>query len=690
MARSTGALACSLLFAGIAFAQTIPMPEHWANGNGKEGASALFGGKVWVEGSEAAFQRTRQVNDGYFGGLASYHGKNEMSKDLVMTVDARVAWGRGDHEFIARLDHADTGLFLEAGWRQSRVFYDGGGGWAPLTDRTVMLYDERMHIDRVAFWVEGGIEKEVWSGRIRYEHQSREGMKDSTSWGDTTAGNITPAFYGIDESRDIFLVDLDYDLKTVEMGAGMRWENIEFDNTRNIRRNPGQATSDRYVTQHDVNDSDLFAVHGFVTSKIGDSVMLSGAASRTTIDTNLEGNSRIIGSRYDAEFSETYPTRQNRDHGFIDFEGGAEWNQTLLSANAAYLPDNGLRIVGGLRFENQKQETVADFIDTEYLTSPAPARWYFPEIEAGTERDFDETLGSLEASYGGVANWVFSGSLELSSGDGNLMEERLDIEEPALDITRDTGFDRSCAKYGLAARWYPTQDIHLGFGFESKTQENDYDTVQDSTPPTGGDRFPAFITRQKFTTDVLYGRVTWRPASAVSVTGRYDYKETAIKTSEMGIADVPQTDIEAHVISGIVTWAPMASLFLQGSINQTYDQIVTGAAKTIYPSGHANGRFDNNCQTIALMALCAIDDSTDIQVDYARYHANNWRNIAAITLPLGMEATDNNYGITLNRTVSEDMVWSLRYAHVSYDEPSSGGAKDFNADIVYGRVQLRF
>ena len=49
---------------------------------------------------------------------------------------------------------------------------------------------------------------------LRYAHEFRKGLKDSTEWGDSnlTGGfgtrSIVPTFYNIDEKRDIFQGDV--------------------------------------------------------------------------------------------------------------------------------------------------------------------------------------------------------------------------------------------------------------------------------------------------------------------------------------------------------------------------------------------------------------------------------------------------------------------------------------------------
>ncbi|HEX9783333.1 MAG TPA: hypothetical protein VGA56_11475 [Opitutaceae bacterium] len=697
--RHAGSLAASLLLGVACVAQIIPPSVYFSESNPKEEVSSLYLGASWVDGNDATFRRIHQIQDGYFGGVQEYRGKREMGKDTTMSLEARLLFGNGAYRLIARLDNSATGAYVEAGWRAVRVFYDGGGGYDSLTDLRIRLYDEELSIDRGEFWLEGGIVKNQWSGKLRYSHIYRDGKKDSTSWGDSNLPggtlSIIPSFYDIDEIRDVITADFEYNVEALTAGGGLRYEQIDFDNTRNVHRRvfetrggTGGSSPDRYVTQHDVNDSDLFAAHTYVESRQGEKLILTGAASHTTIDTNMSGSSRIYGSSdYDPEYDPLYATRQQRDEGFIDLTGDANWKQFLISGNALYMPAKNWRLVGELSYENQRQDVISEFGETNVSASRAAS---VVDLEGMSERDYDESGAVLDLSYNGVPNWVFGGVVEFSSGDGGLTEDLIEVEDGHVDIARVTDFDRDHAKYEISARWYPTKNVNVAAGVFKKVQENDYDTASDTTPPTGGDRFPAFITRQKFTTDDFYGRVTYRAGSGITFTGRYDYQKTDIETEEQGLPGVLAGKLSTHMLSGTATWVPMTALLVQGSINYVYDEVVTGTGNTPSPLAHAAGKFDNNYRTASVLVLFAIDEQTDVQADYALYQSNNYRNVTALTQPYGMTAKDEIVGIALNRKVSADMIWSLRYAHAEYDELTSGGFRDFTADLVYGRVQLRF
>jgi hypothetical protein len=391
---------------------------------------------------------------------------------------------------------------------------------------------------------------------------------------------------------------------------------------------------------------------------------------------------RVVGAAYDSLYDPSY-IRQNRDEGFTGLTGDSNWNQFVITANSLYLPDTGWRVNAGLRYENQSQDVLSEFLETNFVSGVNLEH----DLEGSSDRDFDEVLGNFEVTYTGTPNWVITAFVQSSMGDGTLDEELREPEINVIDIERSTQFDRDSTKYGVNARWYPSSELNFAAGAYHKVRDNDYDTDQDSTPPTGGDRFPAFITSQKFSTDDLYVRSTWRPTAGVAITGRYDYQQTDIRSREEGIAASLAGDMTSHILAATVTVTPIDNLMIQAGTNWIYDEIntgLTGPAALIVPGA------DNNYRVHSLMATMAINEQTDVTADYHYYSANNFEDISAFTVPFGVSARDETTSVTVNHRVNEDLSLSVRVAHGEYRDITAGGNNDFDYNLVYGRVQLRF
>src|SRR5207247_2663193 len=125
---------------------------------------------------------------------------------------------------------------------------------------------------------------------FRYAHLFRDGKKDSTIWGDTGLTGLTttpvrgivPTFWDINEDRDIIQADVKHTIAKTDLGLGVRVELVDTDNLRNIHRRPGEP-QDRFVTQHDAFETDLFNVHAYTETRFNEKVLFTTGYSFTTL-----------------------------------------------------------------------------------------------------------------------------------------------------------------------------------------------------------------------------------------------------------------------------------------------------------------------------------------------------------------------------------------------------------------------
>jgi len=173
-------------------------------------------------------------------------------------------------------------------------------------------------------WVELGLRVPDWPEiTIRYSHEFRQGMKDSTIWGDTTltglavqpTRKIVPSFRDIDETRDIFSFEASKTIGNTDVMLGMRYEHNDNDDSLSMERNAGQIgvapSGQRWATQRQVDNVDLFSGHGITESRITDNLWFTTGYSYTTLENDLSGT-RIFGTHFDSAFGEPVPTLGQR------------------------------------------------------------------------------------------------------------------------------------------------------------------------------------------------------------------------------------------------------------------------------------------------------------------------------------------------------------------------------------------
>jgi hypothetical protein len=650
-----------------------------------EGTVAVAVGGTLLDGDRPAFQRlTQQKKDGY-GGIEEFRLTRE-SKESIFKFEARLLPGNDQYRLAGRFEVTDR-YYIDAGFDQYRVWYDGSGGIFRPTETEFTLFNEDLSLTRSRFWAEAGFytaDKTLF--RFRYERRARDGTKDSTSWGDSnlvgTFGtrSVAPSFYDLDETTDLFTFDVGNDQKEgTKWAVGARYAETKLDDKRNMRRRPFE-TADRIVTQKDETKNDLFAVNGYYLRQLNEQWTVSAGAMRTKLDTKISG-SRIYGQSYDPVYDPAYVRRQQRDEGFFDLHGDAQLKQTVLNLNAVYVPLKNWSIRPSLRFENLHQEAITEYEETNIGAGPAFAA-VIEGVEADHKKEWDEFAEAVEVRYTGQPNWTYYAKGEWIQGNGTLEEERM-LHTGVLTIDRDTEYDRTTQKYSFGANWYAKPGLTLAAQYYFKGNINDYDAIRDNTPPGTADRYPAYITGQDFETNDYNVRLSWRPVSLLGLVTRYDNQQSKIISSEAGLGKTQSSKLISHIISQSVTWSPTSRLYLTGNVNLTYDQMQTPAIAFVQ---HA----DNNYINGSLGGGYALAKLDDLYLDYSFFRAKNLIDRSALTLPYGVDQKLQAAYLTWVRRQTEHLVYAFKYGYVTNRDGTWLGRNDFDAHVLYAKVQYHF
>ncbi len=652
-------------------------------------------GHNFVQGKDAAFQERHGLPaDQTYGGVSDLHYEQDFGKKSLFEIDGRGIFDNHDYSLRLAVENPDVG-FVRAGYREFRTYYNGAGGYLPLTDRQFTLYNEELYVDRGEYWFEAGLTRpNVPQITFRYNHQFREGQKDSTIWGDTTLGlpagqnrGIVPSFLDIDEERDIFQLDATHTLADTYFGVGVRYETDRQDNSRNIRRTPLEPT-DRYVTQHESVDTDLFNVHAFQETRFNDVVLFTTGYSFTRLDTDLSG-SRIYGADYDAVYDPVFGHRQQRDEGFLDLSGGTRVDQHVANINLMLTPWDDVTIVPSFRIENQDQGGIADFSETNFGAGPA----FTPTVEDLTntrDRSFTDVSEGLEFRYTGLTNWVLYTRGEWLEGDGNLAEREISAATGVVNLFRDTDSSRFTQKYVVGANWYPLHQVNLAAQYYYKSRKNDYDHTLDSTPNdlASGNRYPAYILDQDFETHDLNFRVTWRPLSQLTFITRYDFQLSTIDSRMASLSKVQSSEATTHIFGESITWLPFSRLYLQGSVNYVLDNLDT-PADDVGMTGQ-NPRTDNNYITGDATAGFVLTQKTDLQMGYFVYYADNYDNNSAVSTPYLASAEEHGITFSVIHRFTPAQQLTLKYGWFTSSDVTSGQRNDYEAHMVNASYRYRF
>lgn len=646
------------------------------------GTWAVGGGGTLLDGNRAAYQAwSQQAKDG-FGGL----------EELTLTRDgddgALKITGHallGNEAYGLMIDYESyAGWYLDAGYKQYRVFYDADGGYIPADGLWLPVIPDVAQTDRSSLWVEFGFIPEDHPDWVfRYQRDTRNGTKGSTHWSDSNLSSVgsryvVPSFYDLDETVDRFTADVSDEFLGGSWKAGVRFQETSLNNKKNVRRRPFES-SDRYLTTTDRTSNDLFAMHGYVSREFNEQWRMSVGAIHTELDTQLDG-SQIYGSTgYDPVYDPTYPTRQFRDHGYFDLSGENRLKQTVANLNFVYSPNKNWSIRPTFRFEDLRVDNMSSVIETGVSRSGSVDEHpYMGE----SNKNWDEVSGRLEVRYTGAPGWTHSLRGEWLNGSGELMEELVELDSGDISIDRDTALDRTTQKYTYTANWYAQPGLTFAAQAYYRLRINDFDNIRDNTPG-GGNRYPAYIIGQDYETTDFNVRMTWRPAGNLTWVTRYDVQDSSVVTTEAGFLKAESSSHESRIFSQSITWLPNTRCYIVASLNAVADSLKTPAAVFVLDG-------ENDYTSGSLTTGYAVNDESDLIFDLVHTRADNYVDSSTLTVPY-LAGFQNSYAAaTWVYRATENLVYHFRYSYSENQDDLVGGFNDYEAHTFYAKVQYKF
>jgi hypothetical protein len=669
-------------------------------------------GGVITSGDKAQFEEQHWLpGDQPYGGIQDLHFEGTLGKDGLFSVDGHGIWDTNDYDIQIQLSKPKLG-YIKAGFTEFRSWYDGNGGFFPHNNVFFPPPFPEMHIDRGDAWVELGLRVPNWPEiTIRYSHEFRDGQKDSTTWGDTTltglpvnpTRKLVPSFRDIDETRDIVSFEASKTIGNTDVLLGMRYEHNEDNDSLNMERNAGSVGvvpgGQRFVTQHQKDDVDLFSGHAITETRFSDSLWFTAGYSYTTLQNDLSGT-RIFGTSFDSAFGEPVPTLDQRDHAFIDLAGIAQVKENLFNANLFWMPLENLTILTGFRYTHENLDTDSTFLAEEPVpntppftpTNPAGGFHYGPPEPGFGARlaDYDLFAQRLELRYTGINNLALYAEGEWEEEYGHVNENQ-NIDE---DVPLDKNTNSLGQKYTLGANWYPTMRLTVSGQYYHQIASYHDDIITAF--------FPRLI-NQDWNTDDLNVRITFRPKvpawlGTVSLVTRYDFVHTSIdgqwevfSDGEL-LAELETGEIKKHVISEAINWNPLARFYMQVNFSYTLNQTDTPAndINLVPNTSPTVVNFRNDYWTVTTSAGYIIDDKTTFNSDFSFYCANDHFKNPAVAMIYGLGATEYTVSASITRQLTKNTRLLLKYGYYNYRDVTSGGHNNYQAHSLYSGLQLRF
>lgn len=653
-----------------------PTPLEPAPGEYRNWFDVSVGGLL-IDGDKAAAQKRLGLPGSAFGGVDEFHFEKDVGKRGLFRIDGRGIFDNEDYRLRIEYSEPDKG-FVRGGITQHRQYYDGSGGWFPGNNLWFDLYDDKFELVRGSAFFEAGLRlPNIPEITIRYSHDYRDGLTDSTIWGGTTLTGgaglraIVPAFRSIDEKTDTVSLDVRHTLGKTTFGGAFTYQNTDVDNSLNLRRQPFE-TSDRFTTQTEKIETDLYSARVFADAILSDRLRFTTAYMFTTLEADL-GGSRIIGSDYDPIYD---PINARRDVGFLNLSGWSDVDQHVWNLNLMWTPFPNFSVIPAVRIENQDVDGHSAWLDTGSVDL---AR------EAENSRDMLDLSQQIEIRYTGITNVVLYARGDWVEGDGNLFERQILRDTSFTELRRDSDFDRFSQKYTVGAHWYPLRQLNLHAQYYRKMRDSSFSEDELSYLNLSGG-YPGFIRDQNFDTDDLNLRVTWKPLDKLTLVTRYDFQWNTIDMRGSGLDDQNTSQSTAHIIGQTITWTPLSRLYIQPSINYVLDKTRFPGQSGAYPFETARNDYFNVQCTAGLV----VDDRTDLQAHYTYYRADNFNSDFAESQPYGAGAEEHGILASLIRRIHPRLRVSLRYGFFSGRSETSGGFNDYDAHLLMSTAHYLF
>ena len=622
-----------------------------------------------VSGNTQKFREDLGIQPGWNGGVEDGTLHYDLNKDTTLDGEGRFIIDEHDYKFQLQLTKRDFG-FVRAGFTEYREYYDGQGGfYGPFTPSSFRL-DHDLRVDNSDVFFETGLTlPNLPKVTVGYERQSQDGVESLVEWGGVTQGATTRKIYpssnDIKEHTDIVKLSVDYDISKVHLLDDFRYEHFGSDDTRDDTSINLNTDSSQTVTVREDYHQDAFYNTFHMDSHVNDKVYWSLGYLHTSL--NGDGNMQV----------DTPPPLGSFDIGGTANAIAVDLDSDVVDLNGMLGPFKGLVLYGGL----QAEKTDTHGFTGALLTQAGAAATTNLIHSAEDTKSLTENIGLRYTKIPYTTLYA----------EGQWNEEQIDLDQSetqdgASSLALDSDETTLRQDYRVGFNTAPLSRVTLAARYRHYIDHDDYDYPTDTVVG-----YPGFITGQDFTTDEVMAKLTLRPCSRFNVAFTYQLVSTDIRTSTEAIpvitpgGPLQSGDYDLNIYSVSATVTPLSRWYLTGyfSLQDTRTTSFANDDPAVQP-------YRGNVYTVMTTTGYAVDNKTDLTLEYSYSRSDNFVNNAAAGLPLGLDFQRHAVQAGVSRKISKNVVARLRYGFYSYDESSTGGFNNYIANLVSASCSVRF
>ncbi len=682
----------------------------------------ISGESPFITGDGAAFAARSGVpsKTGTYG-IEDLFVTKDLAKDINLKMNGHAMDGSEDYLGSVVISKDDLGS-VEMGYKRYRIFYDGVGGFFPLTNTFQRMSQENLHVDRSALWFEAKIAKaDGPSFTLSYHNEIRTGRKDSSEWGaiiapDATVtkgalvGNaypantpfIAPNVQNLNEHHEIFEgTATDTFGKTTEtLKATLDW--VRNDDGRVYVRYPGSIVIvDPTVTvldDRETTNSKSFRVINQTETVFNSTLALETGLSYYHM-TGVDGGNWITPS-YNAGAKAVFTTVTAGNvfanpsvddyvgNIFLKFTPGKDWRADIGFRDEY----NSISDSGG--FTNVTLASTAKNTSSTYQTTNQDVT-YSHEVDQVQTPDFSVQYTGIShlCIYGeyndrinkGNQHWINPFAATSTNGAGVVTTTLTPLGSVFFQGANQ---DNQNAKLG--ANWNPTQQLTIRAEVFRKDHQNRFIGANDYVGTASyGSLYATGYTFTGVTLDVIY-----RPVAQLSFNTRYqdqggNMSVTANTPTGGSGNESPSGKATIKMLSETVDWTPYKQVYVQANINVVYNSIQTAypavvvkATAPFVQSPIVNA--DNNYITGSALCGFAADKNTDIQLQGFWQRANNYNpQVALGGIPYGASFELSSYTVGLKHKFTDRIIGDAKVGYMKNTNTTTGGFTNYNGPLAY-------
>jgi hypothetical protein len=674
----------------------------------------------WMDGDSAAFASHAGAPTAGAFGIEDLFYTKDLSDTTTVKINGRALDGSDDYQASVNLANTNVGS-VEVGYKRFRTFYDGVGGFFPLTDQFQRLSPEGLHVDRSSFWADLKLARpDAPVFTLSFHDEIRTGQKDSTEWAQIINPNATVAAGA--------LVGTAPPSNTPEINPNL----LSLAEHHQILEGGMTATAGK--------TTDTLRVTGDWVSNVDTRYYTRYPNSIVTVDPaeNVLDNQEAVKSKTfrvlnqtETQFNDRVAVEVGLTYFHLSGADGGLWITPAYSATALAVypaltaanvattpqiddyvgnvflkltPDKNWRADLGFREESSVVSDQGRFISTTLATGATSlASTNVTTANNLTYSHYSEHIATPEVSaqYLGFARISLYGSIDDRVNRGNQHW----INPYAATTTTGAGVvtaapaplgsvffqeaNQNLEDAKIGANWNASAKLTVRAEVFRKDHQNRFIGGNDIVGT--GSYGALYATGYTFTGVTL--SVIYRPLPSLSFNTSYQPQSGSMAVTANPVngglgTESTSGQARTQMLSETINWSPYRQLYVQGSLNVVYSYLQTAypavivSATAAIPSPIQNA--DNNY--IVGSALCGfvLDARTDAQIQATWQQADNYNGQIAV----GGQAYGATYlmesaTVGLKHKFGSRLTGDGKVGYLQSTDGTTGGFTNYRGPLAY-------